>query len=72
MDSRGLTDRQIDSLKERVRRDLKFLGNMIRRMDQLGFPPNDRLYLATTKAFQGAHELHVELHYLSCKGGVCR
>jgi hypothetical protein len=72
VDSSKLTDRQIAALTETVTRHLRFLGKLRQRMDHLCFPPDDRLYMTSIRAYNVLHELRVELHYLSVKGGVGR
>jgi hypothetical protein len=41
-------------------------------MELTGFPPDDRLYVATVKAQKALESLLIDLHYLSCEGGVGR
>lgn len=72
MDSSNLTIQQARTLTESLRRPLNYLGKLRRRMELTGFPPNDPLYQATTRAFNAMQELHVRTHYLSCEGGVGR
>jgi hypothetical protein len=72
VDSSKLTDQQIAQLTETVTRYLRFVGRLRQRMDRLHFPPHDRLYTCSIKAYNSLHEMHVELHYLSVKGGVGR
>ena len=64
MDSTKLTQKQIDALTETIAARLRFLGNLQRRMERLGFAPQDRLYRATSKAYDAVHELRVVSLYL--------
>ena len=72
VNSSNLTPDQLKQLGEILRRQLNFLGRLRSRMERLGFRPDDRLYLATTEAFNAVHALHVECHYLTCPTGVGR
>lgn len=72
MNSSNLTHEQLKELCRIIRRKLHFLGRLRQRMERLGFRPDDRLYLATTDAYNAVHALHVECHYLTCRGGVGR
>ena len=72
VDSKSLKDEQIAAFQAVVLRQLRFLGKVRTRMEQLGFPPNDKLYVLTTNAFNAVHALNVELHYMSVKSGVGR
>jgi hypothetical protein len=72
MNSSNLTQKQLRELCGMVRLKLRFLGRLRQRMEQLGFRPDDRLYQATTAAYNAVHALHVECHYLTCPGGVGR
>jgi hypothetical protein len=37
-------------------------------MMEVGFPPNDKLYLLGSKAYDAMQQMSVEVHYLSCDG----
>ena len=50
MESNGLMIAQARQLQAQVRRELNYLGRLRRRMEVLGFPPADPLYLATLRA----------------------
>ena len=41
-------------------------------MEKCGFAADDKLYQLVCKAQGVMHELVMELHYLSCEGGVGR
>ena len=70
MRSRDLTTAQAEALMKQVGRRLRYLGRLCERMNQRGFPPNDELFKAATKAYEALHELHVKCHYAGCKEGV--
>ena len=59
-------------LMAQVGRQLRWLDRLCRRMDQLGFPPDDSLRQAALAARSTMQDLHVEAHYASCKSGVGR
>jgi hypothetical protein len=47
-------------------------GRLKRRMAYKGFPPDDSLLVAVCRVEDAMHALSVEVHYLSCDGGVGR
>jgi len=49
---------------------LRYLNRLRDRMERRGFPSDDRLYAMVVEARDKVHRLCVELHYLSCAGGV--
>jgi hypothetical protein len=59
-------------LCDSVRPALAYVGRLRRRMELLGFPPNDPLYVAASRAHDALQELHVRAHYCSCTSGVAR
>jgi hypothetical protein len=72
MDSTTLSRSQAARLWEQVGRRLRYVGALRRRMELVGFPPDDPMYRATAKAFDGLQELSVRAHYASCASGVGR
>ena len=66
MDSSNLDPRVADQLARAVRQRLDWFGRLRRRMELRGFPPTDPLYLAVTRCYDAAQELHVRTHYVSC------
>jgi len=70
--SSDLSDEQLERLKHQAGRGLRWLNALIRRMDQVGFDPTDKLYLAALRAQDRMQALGVELHYASVRHGVGR
>ena len=70
MDSLDLTPDQVRRLMETAGRHLRYLNQLQRRMEQLGFPPDDALYRAASEARDGAAALFIAAHYCSCPSGV--
>jgi hypothetical protein len=70
MDSSHIKPEQAIELCRLVRRSLSFVGRLRRRMELLGFPPDDPLYRSTSDAHDALQELHVRAHYCSCTSGV--
>jgi hypothetical protein len=66
VDSSNLDPRVAEQLTRAVRRRLDWFGQLRRRMELRGFPPTDPLYLAVTRCYDAAQELHVRTHYVSC------
>ena len=72
MEPPRLTDEQYEWLKRRIGRELRLLGRLQERMQRRAFPPHDRVYVSTCKAYHAVHELSVHLHYASCSSGTAR
>ena len=70
MDSSHIQPHQAQALCRQVRRSLAHVGRLRRRMEVLGFPPTDTLYVAASRAHDALQELHVRAHYCSCTSGV--
>ena len=51
---------------------LAYLDRLQDRMEKRGFTADDKLYQLVCKAQRIMQELVMELHYLSCLGGVGR
>jgi hypothetical protein len=62
---------QAQKLNENVRPILKYLGRLKTRMEKTG-PHNGKLYKLVDQAYNAVHALSVDLHHLSCPGGVYR
>ena len=72
VDSSDLDPEVAQQLTRAVRERLDWFGRLRRRMELRGFPPTDPLYIAVTRCYNAAQELHVRAHYASCRGGVGR
>jgi hypothetical protein len=72
MDSSDLKPQQAARLCAALRRSLDYVGRVRRRMEQLGFPPDDSLYRAASRAHDALQEFHVRAHYCSCTSGVAK
>jgi hypothetical protein len=51
---------------------LGYLTRLQQRMEKVGFTLNDPLYQSVKKARESVFDLSMDLHYLSCTGGVGR
>lgn len=69
MDSSSLQRQQIEQLRQQVAGKLHYVGRLARRMERLGFPPHDELYIAALRAHSGLLDLHVAIHYCGCDRG---
>ncbi|MDW8262847.1 MAG: hypothetical protein RMJ35_10010, partial [Phycisphaerales bacterium] len=72
MDSRQIRPNQAERLCQALRPPLAYLGRLRRRMELLGFPPDDPLYRTAARAFEAVQDLYVQSHYLTCPHGVGR
>jgi hypothetical protein len=72
MTSPDLKTWQAAKMKAKLAPTLSYLYRVVQRMNQRGFPPDDKLYQITLHTYQDLHHLCMELHYLSCKSGVGR
>src|SRR5262249_15030045 len=61
---------QAKKMRDALAPALGYLSRLKRRMELTGFPPDDPLYLLTVDAQRKLQHLLVELHYMSCEGGV--
>ena len=72
MTSDDLTTEQARRIGAVVGRQLRYLGRLRERMNVMGFPPTDPLFVSVTEAYHAVHGLNVRLHYLGCASGVGR
>ncbi len=72
VDSSHIKPDQAAKLCRTLRRSLDFLGRLRRRMEVLGFPPDDPLYRSASRAHDALQELHVRAHYCCCTSGVAK
>ena len=66
MTSKDLTVAQARKIDDQIRSRLGYLHRLKRRMEDEGFPIDDEIYVATTKAYNAMHELSVKMHYVAC------
>jgi hypothetical protein len=72
MDSNDLKPWQAQFIGKSLGRHLNYFYRLTRRMEKVGFLPCDPHFLSVCQAYDAVHRLFVELHYLSCTGGVGR
>lgn len=72
MDSNDIQCEQARRLCGQIRPLLHYLGRLRRRMELLGFPPDDPLYIDASDAHNALQSLHVRSHYHACPGGVAK
>ena len=70
MTSLDLRPDQAVRLRLSVARHLQYLNRLCERMNRLGFPPGDPLYVAAERARVFMQDLHVAAHHAGCKHGV--
>jgi hypothetical protein len=70
MEKNDLRPWQARRVRERLALSLNYLSRLKERMERLGFTPNDSLFRAVIDAQQTMSDLCMDLHYLSCEGGV--
>ena len=68
MDRESIKKSQAAVINKSLFRSLNYLLRLRERMQQVGFPHDDKLYLMVCKAYDAVHALHIETHYLSCDG----
>jgi hypothetical protein len=66
MKSDDLTPDQARALKNKLQPMLGYLNRLKHRMRQRGFLNDDPLLSAVCRAEDAMHELHVQIHYLTC------
>jgi hypothetical protein len=64
----AITKAQAKALSKALYPHVNYLSRLRKRMEAVGFPPNDRLYLLVRKAHDALDELSIAVHYLSCDG----
>ena len=68
MDRTTIKRKQAATINKALWPSLNYLFRLQTRMVKVGFPPADPLYLLVSAAYDAVQRLHVETHYLSCKG----
>ncbi len=72
MNRDDLTHEQAGKLNDVIGPQMGYLFRLRERMTKMGFLADDKLYQLVDKAYGAAHCLFIELHYMSCQGGVYR
>jgi hypothetical protein len=49
---------------------LRYVRRLFNRMEKIGVPNDDKVFVATRKAIDALHELTVRVHYAKCPRGV--
>jgi hypothetical protein len=70
MNSEQLKTWQAERMRDQLGPALRYVHRLVRRMEQRGFPPDDKLYQAAFRTYNELHTLCMKLHYLSCPSGV--
>lgn len=69
MDSGDLSSIDADRIRKALP-SVAYLSALKRRMEQRGFPPDDPLYRHVVQAQQALSDLHIHVHYMTCRGKV--
>lgn len=72
MTSDDLSPEQARQVNEVAGRQLRYVNRLVRRMEQLRFPPDDALLRAALRAQDALQGLTMAAHYASCKHDVGR
>ena len=68
MDRTDVKKDQAKTINKALFPSLNYLFRLKERMQKVGFPPSDKLFLMVCKAYDAVRALHGETHYLSCDG----
>jgi hypothetical protein len=68
MDSRHLTNRQLETIAAEIERQISYLTRLRARMVETGFPADDQLLAAVNRASEATTSLHLQL--LLCRSGL--
>jgi len=68
MDSSNLTRSQAKKVNAAIFPKLNYLDRLRKRMQKVGFPHDDPLWVLVEKAYYAMQRLYMETHYLSCNG----
>jgi hypothetical protein len=72
MDGQSLKRWQLERIQRALQPSMNYLHRLRKRMDHVGFVPDDRLYRHVSEAYDRMYALLVELHYLIVGEGVGR
>ena len=70
MNGKQLTRMQARKIGESLFPGCNYLARLYSRRVQVGFPPDDKLFKLVKTAYDASVSLKMEVHYLSCEGGV--
>jgi hypothetical protein len=70
MNSDDLTTEQATRMHESLFKLANYLSRTVKRMERVGFPPDDPLMKSARRAYDAVSSLYMDLHYRSCKSGV--
>jgi len=68
MTSYQLTKSQAKTIRDSLFPGFNYPFRLRQRMEKAEFPPGDKLFQLVCEAYDAAHRLNVEVHYLSCDG----
>ena len=68
MDRSDVKKSQAKTISTALFPHMNYLFRLRKRMEEVGFPHNDKLYLLVCNAYDAMHSLSDEIHYLSCDG----
>ena len=68
MSSDDITKSQAKVIYEALFPGTNYLVRFKKKMEKVGFPHDDKLYLLVCKTYDAAIELGHEVHYLGCDG----
>ena len=68
MDRESVKKSQVATINKALLPRLKYFLRLRKRMEQVGFPQDDKLYLVVSKVYDAVYALHMETHYFSCDG----
>ena len=68
MNSTTIEKWQAAKIHEALFPGLNYLLRLRRRLEKVGFPPDDNLYLHVCAAYAATYRLSMKAHYLSCSG----
>jgi hypothetical protein len=68
MDSKAIKAWQARAICEALFPGTNYLVRLRRRMEQIGFPPDDDLYRHVCAAHDAVNQLRMKTHYMACSG----
>jgi hypothetical protein len=68
MNSNDITKGQAKVIAAALYPGFNYVARLNRRMEAMGFPPDDKLFQLVGKAYDAMRHLYGEVHYLGCNG----